>query len=455
MKRINIFTPYPSDGTSFYRAWGVFNQIVQRESLPIHLEANNVNTWADIGKYQLLFCHRPHDTSHLNFIVTAKNMNIPVWVDWDDMLDAVPSTNPAYKMYKDTSLNEILSKSDVITCSTQFMANQYNGQVIENFIPLKLQYREPVKRDKFRIVWRGSNTHEKDWMVHLPKVVEFLKDKKDVQFIVLGDMPVFALHTIIHYVDVRKIEGMNTLPYFQALQNTELGDLLFVPLEDIPFNRAKSDCSTREALVNGMLSLSPEWNNNDVFAYGDVTEKRLKVLEERGDLEFEADTIRTNIDAAISRRQKELNSKEQQNIEYSRNFATKLNTNIETTLSKTENLLGFKVGKDDADIQKWREKTAKYFSTGEFTRSLDAMLKGAHDDADKAVQLLELAQFMRSREGIFKGLMQKGKSEKAKEILNELENTSTERPQGERKADKKTATGWFSDPSIRQEAGLD
>lgn len=181
-------------------------------------------------------------------------------------------------------------------------------------------------------------------------------------------------------------------------------------------------------------------------------ERRIKQLEERGDLEFEAETIRGDINAVLVQRTKAIENKEREQAEYIRSFASTLNKNVADKLSKTDTLLGFKVGKDDADVKKWRDSTERYFSTNQFSKDIDAILKEAHDGNPE--RLIELAQFIRAKEGIAKGLRQAGKSDKAKEILSELENTTVEAQKGERTADKSTAKGWFTDPALRSKAGI-
>lgn len=181
-------------------------------------------------------------------------------------------------------------------------------------------------------------------------------------------------------------------------------------------------------------------------------DRRIKQLEERGDLEFEADTIRTDINAVMAKRARAIEQQEREQAQYIQNFASTLNKNIAEKLSKTDSLLGFKVGKDEADINKWRAGTEKYFTTNQFSKDIDAILKEAHDG--NAERLIELAQFIRAKEGIAKGLRQAGKSDKAKEILSELENSSVTSPKGERTTDSKTAKGWFTDPALKQKAGI-
>lgn len=124
-----------------------------------------------------------------------------------------------------------------------------------------------MRTDKFRIVWRGSNTHDMDWYTHIGDVVKFLNGKKDVEFVLIGDVHFSIEQQINTYCGIRKIKGMDTSTYFEFLQGNQIGDVLFVPLQENLFNKSKSDCAVLEGLVNGMISITPEWNNSDSYTY--------------------------------------------------------------------------------------------------------------------------------------------------------------------------------------------
>jgi hypothetical protein len=269
MKRVNLWTPHPTDGTSFYRAWGVFNQIARNENLPIIFESTNKGAWNDFMGYDLIFMHRPHDLSHVKYCQLAKRYT-KIWMDWDDDILNIPTYNPTYNSYKGNSVVELVKLADMVTTSTQPLLDSYNadGHVIENYIPLlELKYNKPMRGDKFRIVWRGSNTHDMDWYTHIEDMSKFLNGKKDVEFVLIGDVHFTIEQRINQFCGIRKIQGMDTSTYFEFLQGNQVGDLLFVPLQENLFNKSKSDCAVLEGLVNGMISITPEWNNSDTYTY--------------------------------------------------------------------------------------------------------------------------------------------------------------------------------------------
>ena len=280
---INILTDNEHDSTSFYRAWGVWNQIRKKVNLPIQLFKERGFGWNTVGFYDIVFFHRPNNQDHLNAITVARKNGIPVWVDFDDDLINIQSHNPAYGAFKDkaNTIKEICSLSDVVTVSTEGLRQNYmkafgtnggNIEVIENFVAYEnLPFCVPQKKAKFRILWRGSNTHEMDWITHRDAFLEFLKDKKNVKFINIGDMPLSIKKDIEKHCEVESVWGRRLIDYLLWLR-TGVADLLFVPLEDNLFNQAKSDCACQEGLIGGMDSVAPEWNTKYGFTYGNVTE---------------------------------------------------------------------------------------------------------------------------------------------------------------------------------------
>lgn len=270
MKRVNIWTGSPQDGTSYYRAWGVFNQIARRENLPIFFDQTDKGGWDIFGKYDLVFMHRVHDKTHADYIAAAQGI-VPLWLDFDDDLINVPKSNPTYRSYAGSMTLQMLPMADIVTASTQGILDNYNhpGEVIENFIPIDgLRYNVPQKGSRFRVMWRGSATHGMDWRDFRVPLMKFLKGKKDVEFISIGAIPELVLADIQTLVNTRVIEGIpDVYRYMRFFEKEQLADVCYVPLATNLFNRAKSDCAVKEALVNGAISITPAWNNNDLYFY--------------------------------------------------------------------------------------------------------------------------------------------------------------------------------------------
>lgn len=168
--------------------------------------------------------------------------------------------------------------------------------------------------------------------------------------------------------------------------------------------------------------------------------RKLEKLEENGELEFFAEDVRSGVNAALKAHQTNLSKQEQDSQKQADQFRLTVNKNIKEAVSKTNELFGFKVGRTDEEVAKWQKSITSYFEKGGLEKDFQQMLKDAADG--KPQSLIEFAQFRQSREGVFKGLVQKGKSQAAKEILSELRNEKTPKD-GERKAEREE--GGFGD----------
>lgn len=168
--------------------------------------------------------------------------------------------------------------------------------------------------------------------------------------------------------------------------------------------------------------------------------RKLEKLEENGELEFFAEDVRSGVNAALKAHQTNLSKQEQDSQKQADQFRLTVNKNIKEAVSKTNELFGFKVGRTDEEVAKWQKSITSYFEKGGLEKDFQQMLKDAADG--KPQSLIEFAQFRQSREGVFKGLVQKGKSQAAKEILSELRNEKTPKD-GERKTEREE--GGFGD----------
>ncbi len=121
-----------------------------------------------------------------------------------------------------------------------------------------------------------------------------------------------------------------------------------------------------------------------------------------------------------------------------------LQKNTKEHLSKTTEVLGFKVGKDEAATQKWQQGMEKYIASNSIFKDIDSIVNDAVEG--KPERLIELAQFIKAKDGIAKGLMQKGKSQESKKFLEDLQNSGQDdkKPAGESAATntKKGLDSW-------------
>lgn len=177
------------------------------------------------------------------------------------------------------------------------------------------------------------------------------------------------------------------------------------------------------------------WSKEDI-------NKTLSALDKNGNLEIEAIKVRNSIKGSIKERQIAIENERRQARDNEINFVSTVNKNVSKVIGETESIFGFKVAKDEAGLSKWKAEMTKYFDAGTFQKEINAITQEAFKGNPQ--RMIELAQFLRSKDGIIKGLVQKGKGEKAEELLKDLRNSSDDvRAKSEGSGGKASTAGWF------------
>lgn len=182
----------------------------------------------------------------------------------------------------------------------------------------------------------------------------------------------------------------------------------------------------------------------DKKARGWDDEKINRYIEKNKDgLEFQAEDIRSELKAVIKNRQQAIEAEGIKKQREQADRVTNLQKNAKEYLSKTTEVLGFKVGKDEAATQKWQKGMETYLTNNGIFKDIDSIVNDAVEG--KPERLIELAQFIKAKDGIAKGLMQKGKSQEAKKFLEDLQNSGQDdkKPAGETvRETKKGLDNW-------------
>jgi hypothetical protein len=177
------------------------------------------------------------------------------------------------------------------------------------------------------------------------------------------------------------------------------------------------------------------WDKKDI-------DKAVSVLDKNGNLELEAIKVRNSIKGSIKDRQVAMENERKQARDKELNFVSTVNNNVSKAIEKTEKIFGFKVAKDTDGVSKWKSEMTKYITAGSFQKEIQSIT----DEAFKGnpERMIELAQFLRGKDGIVRGLVQKGKGEKAEEFLKDLRNSSNGvRASSEGEGKKGSVAGWF------------
>jgi len=281
--------------SSFYRAHGIFNDLCQQmKDLQIIDMAGKGYTWADILQADAVYLHSPYSDEHSNLILYLKEMNKPVWVDYDDDLFHVPDDNPMWFLYSNLRTQEniktIIQLANQVSVSTASLANviqklNKNTWVIPNAYNNEiLNFRREPKRNQV-VVWRGSNTHEVDLMVYADAIAEITNKADTWKWVYLGYHPWFIRAAVTN-----PFERMVSLPitdpiwYYKKLRDLN-ASCMQVPLADNIFNHCKSNIAWIEGTYAGCVCLVPEWeewNHPGAITYKDTKDygDKLKLITE-------------------------------------------------------------------------------------------------------------------------------------------------------------------------------
>lgn len=307
MKTLMCMTPNPNDATSLYRAVGPL-QSLKRRMGDIELIFNPLVSWATLKGADAVFLQRPALDNHVQIIDVAQANRTPVWVDYDDDLFNVPRCNPTFRIYGQqkvqNNVSRMLAKADVVTVSTVALQAQVRailsriGQAPQSVPDLRLNpnkvhlvpnaYDEdllsPLRgrapaRQSTLATWRGSATHDKDLLGYTPELCNVIARHLHWTYNFVGS-PFWLTVEKIEAVPKLKtdsmilVDALDPIEYFAFLAKTKPA-LMHVPLEDVQFNRCKSNIAWVEATHAGAVALAPawaEWERPGVITYKDHKE---------------------------------------------------------------------------------------------------------------------------------------------------------------------------------------
>lgn len=257
---ILVITPSPIDTTSFYRAWGVLPYL--KGDIHLISDKGKQMSWVDIAQMDIIFMHRPYTVEQLRFARYAKEMHIPLWMDYDDDLTRIPEWMSFHSMYMNDETQQIIKAligiADVVTVSTPDLAARFSELnktifTIPNALNDYMLDTTPAPYPEKKIIlWRGSETHHMDLFAYVEHIRKCIT-REDWEWTYMGFNPWYLPKT-------RHIPTMDPIMYFRTLKSLQPG-LMFVPLIDDTFNRCKSNIAWLEATYAGAVCLVPEWES--------------------------------------------------------------------------------------------------------------------------------------------------------------------------------------------------
>lgn len=265
--KLLALTVNKNDTTSFYRANGVLGELKNQIEIEItsldFAQLKNIS-WANLVLYDAVFMQRPYQSVALQLAQYCKELNLPLWVDFDDHLLEIPIDNQkAYNVFHEKqtkqTIVQIIGLADVVSVSTGALKTAFstlnsNIKVIPNAINLKMLDYRTTQTATETVLWRGSDTHQLDIFIYAEEIYPIQHKYTAFEFIYFGFYPWF----IPMDKNVKYIPPIDPLLYFKQLY-TLRPKIMHVPLHDSVFNRCKSNIAFIEATFAGAVCLVPEW----------------------------------------------------------------------------------------------------------------------------------------------------------------------------------------------------
>lgn len=273
-KNIAVLSYSGGDACQYYRGLGVLNELRHYDISTTRIQ--NAASWLELSASDIGFMQRPYLPQHVALAKLVKQQ-MPLWIDYDDLLTAVPESNPSYVTYAAKEVREsiehLLRIADVVTVSTEALKTNLglpDARVIPNAYN---DYRLPTERNVVEregkiVLWRGTNTHVGDLYAHKDAVNALIKHNPDIKFVFVGFVP-WMLDLSAPNIDL--VAEQNMYDFFKLLDRIA-PDMLIVPLEDSAFNRCKSNIAWLETARSGTMTVAPFWESwgvPGVYAYED------------------------------------------------------------------------------------------------------------------------------------------------------------------------------------------
>lgn len=293
MTTIYGICPRPEDITSFYRGVGPLSAL-QKSNSNLNIIIEKDLDIAKIFKSDIFFMQRPFQGAHYAAIDVAKDLKIPVWIDYDDDVLAVPTHNPHSKHYTDpntqNTIKACIGVADVITVSSmalklKFQQLNSNVKIIPNaLMDSVFTLNTPDWKSKKNIItWRGGESHTMDLLSVNEALSSITKAHTKWHYLFMGGDPHFMEYMLKPNMGptFQLVPSKPMLKYAKTLENLN-PKLMITPLLNDEFNRSKSNIAWIEATAAGAAALAPdmpEWTKPGVLTYSNTQDDfKVKLL---------------------------------------------------------------------------------------------------------------------------------------------------------------------------------
>ncbi len=288
---------HPADftGCGYYRLIFPMQTMMEKNQIQA-LATNRIFKTHEVAKYDpdTIIFQRQCIDEQIKYIERCSKINQAFCIyELDDLLDGIQPKNVHYKDFNQKhfdNLYKALRLCDRFVCSTEFIKEWYS-KYIKDIVVMPNRLRrdiwsqlemKKIESAKIRVGWSGGYSHTGDLEVIIDTVKEMYKE---VDFIFMG-----YVHPEIEKYIREFRAGVKFLDYPKALSQMAI-DIALIPLEDVPFNHAKSHLKVIEfgALGTPVIAsnLTPYKNfpithakTNDSKGFTDALKELLSDMEE-------------------------------------------------------------------------------------------------------------------------------------------------------------------------------
>jgi len=232
-------------------------------------------------KYDVIVVQRVFDYEQFYVLSTLKAAGKKIVYEVDDDIFNIAPHNPCASLYNrydaQLCMRHCLALADKVIVTTERLARALGIEEKAIVYPNSLDWdklfyvnKKNEKRERHRIFWSGSNTHNEDFKVCMPAIARIFRERSDVELFIVGSIPPIVQQMLGDFMDrVSYNPGMHTEAYFQYLRFSLDADIGIVPLEDTVFNHSKSVCKGLEyTLARLPIVASGHPPYSDVFEHG-------------------------------------------------------------------------------------------------------------------------------------------------------------------------------------------
>lgn len=227
------------------------------------------------------------DAAAVHQIPVAQSLGQKIIVDIDDFHDGLTPANRAYHV-TDPELNKqanrehyskIIAAADAVTVSTPFLFDYYRQQrdnvfMVRNGVNMH-QFEKRKHRNTNPVLgWAGAIAYRNEDLEQLRDWLPALLEEHDLMFHHAGHDPNAPSFAEIVGIDTRRVTTSPIVPIHQYAAGLQF-DIGIVPLNDIPFNHAKSNIKGLEYAAAGIPFVAsdlPEYRNLHESGVGFIAE---------------------------------------------------------------------------------------------------------------------------------------------------------------------------------------